>query len=107
MVWREFGGWFIRTWKGRTMLVVIGVVLVGQCWLTWRIHRFTNAFCKATIAGAPLEHADVVFVPQHLLEALQDELSEGYRLSVRPYDAFAFEFLKVTHTVFVETHTQK
>jgi hypothetical protein len=106
-MWQKIFQWFVRTWRGRIILLVVGVVLVGQFWLTWRIHRFTTHFCQATIAGTSLDHPDVVFVHQHLLDALKDELSEGYQISVRPYDAFAFEFLNVTHTAFVATHRQK
>ena len=99
--------WLVSTWKGRIVLVGLGFLLSGHIWLTWRIHRFVNHFCQATIAGTSLKHPDVVFVYDHLLEPLKDELPDGYRITTRPYDVHDFEFCKVTHSAFVATNRQK
>jgi hypothetical protein len=95
------------TRKGRIFLVVLSIILCTHFWLTWRIHRLVDHFCRKTINQESLSFRDVVLVYDDLLEPLRDELSNGFRISTRPYDAFEFDFTRCTHTAFVTTKTHR
>lgn len=99
--------WVLATNKGRLLLGVLLAFLVGHAWLTWRIHRFVDHFCQATIKSESLAAPDVVLVHDDLLDPLIDELREGYTITTRPYDAFGFEFPKCTHTAYVTTKSHR
>jgi hypothetical protein len=96
--------WIWETRVKRIALIVILSVLTVHLWLTWRIHRFVDHFCKATITAKSLSHPDIVFVYDDLLAGpIANELSLGYKISTRPYDACEFEFLRCTHSAFIRT----
>ena len=94
--------------RRRIIATAVLSLLLGHLWLTWRIHRFVDHFCRATIEGTTLCDPDVVFVYDHLLKGpLGDELKSGSRISTRPYDAFEFKFARCTHSAFVTTATHR
>jgi hypothetical protein len=95
--------WFHTTTKGRLTVGVLILLLICHIWLTWRIHRFVDHFCQATIMGESLMDPDIVLVHDDLLEPLKSELELGYTISTRPYDAFEFDFPRCTHSAFVTT----
>ena len=99
--------WFIDTKKGRLILGIALLFLATHIWLTWRIHRFVDHFCQASITGESLSHPDVVLVRDNLLEQMKKELNDGYIIKTKPYDAFEFDFPKCTHTAYVITATHK
>ena len=104
---RRILGWLFSTKPGRIVVGVMLTLLIGHFWLTWRIHRFVDHFCQATLRGESLSDPDVVLIHDNILAPLGAEMREGYTITTRPYDAAEFEFPRSTHTAFVTTRSHQ